>query len=273
MHAGPNEVAEIMRHLILSVSSTVGAQLAQVMGLEVSRPTLLRVVDDGPAQAPTLRVLGIGDFALRKGRVYGTILYDLEKGKPVDILTGRTKQDVLGWLQDPPGIEIAARDRASSYANALSIGAPDAIQVADRFHLVKNLGAALKKVVDRQSWALPEPAPLPVRVGEPEPVTEPEPAPATLPSKRVSRAEQKRTAAAELLARRYEAVKQLHAGGMSTRQIRKVTGLTRNTIRKYLASDKVLTPAERRQVPSMLDSFTHYLRERWQSGCYDVAVR
>lgn len=203
-HAQRTErMSAIMRHLIVSVSSTVGAQLARVMGMEVSGRTLLRVVNHGERQVPTPRVVGLDDFALRKGRTYGTIVCDLESGKPVDILLGRTKKDVLGWLENHPGIEIAARDRASSYSDALSTAVPGAIQVADRFHLVKNLGDALKDVVDRQSWVLPEPAPLPVSVCEPQPVSEPDLPPACPPAKRISRAEQKRAAAAARLERRY----------------------------------------------------------------------
>lgn len=226
-HAQRTErMTAIMRHLIVSASSTVGAQLAQVMGMEVSGRTLLRVVNHGERQDPTPRVVGLDDFALRKGRTYGTIVCDLESGKPVDILLGRTKKDVLGWLENHRGIEIAARDRASSYSDALSTAVPGAIQVADRFHLVKNLGDALRDVVDRQSWALPEPAPLPVSVCEPQPVSEPGLPPACPPTKRISRAEQKRAAAAARLERRYLEVQRLHAEGMSVRQIRKHQHLT-----------------------------------------------
>lgn len=261
-------MTEIMRHLIVAVSSTVGAGLAQVMGMQVSGRTLLRVVNHGEVQAPTPRVLGLDDFALRKGRTYGTILCDLETGKPIDILIGRTKQPVLEWLKNHPGIEIAARDRASSYADALSAGAPEAIQVADRFHLVRNVSDALKEVVDRQSWALPEPAPLPVSVCDPEP--EPDPAPQPSPEKRVTWVEQKRAAAADRVSRRYAEVWRLHASGMSARQIRKETGLSRSTIRKYLDSVDVPKRAERRRVPSIVDPFVNYLKERWQSGCHNV---
>jgi transposase len=270
-HAQRTErMTELMRHLIVSVSSTVGAQLAQVMGMEVSGRTLLRVVGHEEVHVPPIRVLGLDDFALRKGRTYGTILCDLERGKPVDILIGRTKQDVLGWLKNHPGIEIAARDRASSYADALSTALPEAIQVADRFHLVKNLGNALKEVVDRQSWALPEPAPLPVSACEPEPAPESDLTPASSPAKRITRAEEKRTAAAERLERRYVEVQRLRASGVTVRQIRKATGLSRQTIRKYLDSAGVPKRAERRRAPSIVDSFADYLEERWQSGCHSA---
>lgn len=260
----------LMRHLIVSLSSTVGAQLAQVMGMEVSGRTLLRVVDHGEVHAPTPRVIGIDDFALRKGRTYGTILCDLERRKPIDILVGRNKEEVLEWLKNHPGIEIAARDRASSYADALTTGAPSAIQVADRFHLVRNLSDALKEVVDRQSWALPEPASLPVSACEPEPVSDPAPVSADPPARPPSRVESKRAAAAERLERRYVEVWRLHADGMTARKIQKVTGLARYTIRKYLRSGEVPKRAERRRDPSIVDPFVDYLQQRWDSGEHNV---
>ncbi len=259
-------MTEIMRHLIVSVSSTVGALLGRVMGLEVSGRTLLRVVDHGEREVPTPRIIGLDDFALRKGRTYGTIICDLERGKAVDILTGRSKQDVLEWLKNRSGIVIAARDRAASYADALSTGAPGAIQAAGRFHLVKNVGDALKEVVDRQSWALPEPAPLPDSACEAESAHEPDP---TL-AKRVTRVQQKRAAAAERLERRHAVVWRLHASGMAQREIQRVTGLARGTIRKHLGAADAPKRAERRRVPSIVDPFANYLNERWQSGCHNV---
>lgn len=182
----------------------------------------------------------------------------------MDILVGRTKQDLLRWLTNHPGIEIAVRDRASSYADALRNAAPEVIQVADRFHLVRNVSAALKEVVDRQSWALPEPTPLPVSICEPDP-TPPSP-----PPKQPTRVDRQRAAAADRLLRRYTEVQ--HASGMCVRKIRKATGLSRPTIHKYLNSTEVPKRAERRRVPSIVDPFTDYLEERWQSGCHNVQL-
>jgi transposase len=267
-HAQRTErITEIMRHLILVVSSTVSAHVAHVMGMQLSGRTFLRVVNHGEVQAATPRVLGIDDFALRRGRTYGTLLCDLETGKPIDVLIGRGREPLLTWLRNHPGIEIVARDRASSYADAVRLGAPQAIQVADRFHLVKNLYDALKEVVDRQSWALPELAPLPVSVSQPEPVPEPEPTPEVAPT-RMTRVEQKRAAAADRLAHRYEEVQRLRRSRMSIQKIHKATGLSRQTIYKYLNSNEVPKRAERRQAPSKLDPFVDYLRERWRAGCH-----
>ncbi|HWH69087.1 MAG TPA: ISL3 family transposase, partial [Candidatus Sulfotelmatobacter sp.] len=182
-----------------------------------------------------------------------------EKGKPIDMLLGRNREPLQGWLKRRPGIEIVVRDRASAYADAIQGGAPEAIQVADRFHLVKNVSDAFKEVVDRQSWAMAVPAPLPVCVSEPEPPPE--------PAKRMTREQRERAAAADRLQHRYEEVHRLHNSGMSIQGIRNVTGLSRPTIYKYLACSEVPKRAVSRAT-SKLDPFVAYLAERWHMGCH-----
>src|SRR5207248_3566473 len=98
---------------------------------------------------PTPRVLGIDDFALRKGRVYGTILVDLERRRPIDLLPERTAETIATWLRDHPGVAIIARDRAQDYARGAAEGAPEATQVADRFHLLCNLHEVLTRSLQR----------------------------------------------------------------------------------------------------------------------------
>jgi transposase len=80
--------------------------------------------------------LGIDDWALRKGRVSGTILVDLERRRPVDLLPERTAETVATWLRDHPGVESIAHARTQDYARGAAEGAPEATQVADRFHLL-----------------------------------------------------------------------------------------------------------------------------------------
>lgn len=261
-HAQRTErMTEFMERFVLEASGDTAAYLLKVTGMEVSARTLLRVVDHGAVQASTPKVLGVDDFALRRGRTYGTLLVDMEKGKPIDMLLGRNREPLQGWLKRHPGIEIVVRDRASAYADAIQGGAPEAIQVADRFHLVKNVSDALKEVIDRQSWAMAKPAPLPVCVSGPEP------APAPVPAKRMTREQQERAAAAGRLQRRYEEVHRLHSTGISIQAIRNVTGLSRQTISKYLACSEVPKRAVSRAA-SQLDPFVEYVAARWQAGCH-----
>lgn len=107
-----DRVTSVMEHFVLTVSSNTAAHLLKPTGLEMSARTLLRVVDHGDVRSPTPRVMGVDDFAIRRGQTYNTLLVDLERNKSVGILAGRNKEPLLEWLKSHPGIEILARDRA-----------------------------------------------------------------------------------------------------------------------------------------------------------------
>lgn len=112
---------------------------------------MLRLVRRTPAPTlPTPRVLGVDDFARRKGQVYGTILVDLEQRRPVDLLPDRTADTLIEWLKAHPGVEIIGIAlRSTEYTRGATQGAPQAVQVADRFHLLMNLREALERVLER----------------------------------------------------------------------------------------------------------------------------
>lgn len=115
-------------------------------------------------------MLGVDDWAYRKGRTYGTIMVNLERQAPIDLLDGPTSEEVATWLRTHPGIEVVSRDRAKEYAEAGREGAPDATQVADRWHLLKNLGDVLERALARNQRLL-------CAAAETMPVTEEAPSP------------------------------------------------------------------------------------------------
>lgn len=122
--------------------------MAGVFGVAVSRSTVLRLVKalpDPDVAAP--RVVGVDEYATRKGRFYGTVLVDVETRRPVDMLPDREASSLAAWLAERPGIEVVCRDRAPFFAEGATIGAPQAIKVADRWHLWHKLSEAAERCV------------------------------------------------------------------------------------------------------------------------------
>jgi transposase len=133
-----------------ALGGEAGARLAAPLGMSTSPDTLLRRVRRAPCSQPTaVRVLGVDDWAWRKGQRYGTILCDLERRRPVDLLPERSSDSFASWLKAHPGVEIISRDRGDEYIKGANQGAPKAVQVADRWHLLLNLREALMRAVDR----------------------------------------------------------------------------------------------------------------------------
>src|SRR4051794_26796609 len=141
-------LADIQRQVALALGGEAGARLSARLALATSADTLLRLATSATrAEPPPPRVLGVDEWAWRKGRRYGTILVDLERKKVVDLLPDRDAGSFAAWLRDHPGVAVVARDRADVYADGARRGAPRAVHVADRWHLLRNLGDAVRTAV------------------------------------------------------------------------------------------------------------------------------
>lgn len=150
-----HRLRETLKEVVVETGAEAGSRICQHLKMATSADTLLRITHSIPMEDyPTPRVLGVDDWAMKKGHRYGTILVDLEQRQVVDLLPNREADTLTAWLQDHPGIEIICRDRASDYAKAATTGAPQAVQIADRWHLLKNLGEALQRLLTGQTKVL-----------------------------------------------------------------------------------------------------------------------
>ncbi len=256
---------QALRWLALALGGEAGARTAQRLGLGISGDTLLRHLRrmslTQKSTSATTRVLGIDDWAWRKGQRYGTILCDLERRCVVDLLPDRQANTVAEWLRDHAPPEVISRDRAGAYAEAARLGAPHAVQVADRFHLLRNLREALEHVLARYTPVIEQAS----RQPPPGPVTHPLPA---LPGPPPTRPQQISRERRQRRFERYQQVIALYQRGYSGQAIAFEVGLNRKTIRYWLRAGQF----PERQVThrhSSVEPWFSYLEKRWAEGCHN----
>lgn len=268
-------LAELHRLIGFALGGEPGSRLADSLAVPASGDTILRRVKDAPADhEPTYRFVGIDDFALRKGHTYGTILIDLERGRVIDILDGRDGSAVRDWLKAHPGVEVITRDRWTAYANAATAGAPQAIQVADRWHLLKNLREAIERLLERhagvvrEALAAGEPtAPEPAAPGPTASAPIPPPArPAGTPD-----AGRQETEGRRRRAENHREVHELHGRGYSLRRIARQMRLSRNVVRRYLRTEQYVDARGSLPRRTRLDGFTADVDRRIAEGCRNAA--
>jgi transposase len=257
-----------------AAGGSAGARLANRRGVVGSRATILRLIHaSGLPAVETPRVLGVDDWSLKRGRTYGTILLDLEQRRVVDLLEERTADVLANWLREHPGVEIIARDRGGAYADGARQGAPNAVQVADRFHLLANAGDALERVLARKHHVLRTVAATVDRENAARGGASTEsPASGVVPTKRLTQHEQQRQDRRVRRQTRYEEVVRLFEQGMAVRAIGRQLRLSRKTVARYLRAGSFPECAPRRPRPSILSPYESYLRERWTAGCHNARL-
>ena len=255
----------------LALAGRAGTRLATALGLPATRSTLLRVIRALPDPViGTVTVLGVDDFALRRGHVYGTVLVDIDTHQPIDLLADREAETFAAWLREHPGTEVVCRDRAGAYAQGARTGAPEAIQVADRWHLWHNLAEHVDKTVAAHHGCLGQPDTIKPEVGI-------EPGTADDLVERAEAAQVQRKENSALVTRtkaRYQAVHDLKADGKGIKTIVRELGLAKETVRRFYRATNVeeLLAKPRTGRPSVLDAYQPYLHDRCNAGITNAST-
>ena len=288
-----NRLRKALVALGQATSAEVSERVAPSLGMMVSAPTLLRRLRTVSCPPPmSVRILGVDDWAWKKGQIYGTLLVNLELHKPIELLPDRKKETLEAWLRTHPEIEVVSRDRGGEYAAAARKGASQAQQVADKFHLLLNLREKLKELMARKQKLLPHvetnlPDAIPDKARGALSVLSP-----SSVSQAMERSKSFRHMSAHLRvvssgsaptpseempsqvsrsnrSARYEAVQTLHQQAISQREIARRLKMSRRTVHRFLKAE---TFPERSRVSyrgRILDPYKPYILDRWKAGCWN----
>jgi transposase len=250
----------------LASCGRLGARLGSRLRIEISRTSILRrVMKLATKTTDKVAHLGVDDFSLRRGRTFGTVLVDLQRHQILDLLPDRQKESAAAWMKRHPEITHVSRDRGKDSAAAAKEGAPQAIQVADRYHIGQNLAEAVQLLLARILTELKQAQDE--EAGEPRqlmkaslPMTQWPPT----PGKDVQQAVAKRRAERE---DRYQQVAQLREQGLTSKQIAARMLMNERTVRHWLQRKTAPDVRPRRKYASDFDAYAPYVLQRWQAGC------
>ena len=255
----------LQRQLGLIAGGEAGKRAATAVGLRCSADTLLRRVINTPetkqSGAPHV---GIDEWAWHRGHRYGTLIVNLDTHRPLVLLPGRDQRTLATWFRKYPEIQIVSRDRSGVYATAAREGAPQARQVADRWHLLKNIGDALERMMYRH-------IPL-IRLvaSELSPKKSPDPEP-SVPAASLRRPERLKQQTRKKRHQRWTEVMALHNKGCSFREISRITGLSRVTVSRWVRSGTFPEMSTRPPKRGLLDPWREWLKEQRESGNYNAS--
>src|SRR5712691_4930473 len=237
-----------------------GERLSDKLGMPISDASVLWSLFLVPLpEVGQVRVVGVDDWSWRRGKRFGSILVNLETHQIVDLLADREAESIRQWLATHPEVDVVSRDRGKTYIDGATCGAPQATQVADRWHLLSNLGDAVEAFLIRTHIRLED-----GKASSEECQAKDQP----LSSFSATPASQRKSQARLLRKwKLYEQVQELHAAGVSLRKIGEELGLARNTVRKYFRqAPEPPRPTPRPLRESRLDPYEDYLLQRWSQG-------
>ena len=257
-------LSETIRLIGYVLGGEAGSRLSDRLGMGTSPDIVLRRIKQGPTISvlPT-KVLGVDDWAWRKGQRYGTILIDLERHVPIDLLPDRSAESLESWLKAHPGVEVISRDRAGAYADGANQGAPEAVQVADRFHLLCNLTSAVQRSLEPRRALLRT---IASEASRPTPTT---PSAPQLPLPK-TRYQQRKDERRERRLERYNQIIELHQQGMSQSEIGRQLHIERKTVRRFLRAGRFPERSAPHRRPPRVNAFYDYLQQRWNEGCHNA---
>ena len=237
------DLEALLQIIAFETSAETVGRICKGLKVSVSPDSVLGLIRKRTA-LPTreVKVLGIDDWAFKKGQNYGTLLVDLERHRAIELLPDRTQNTLSAWLQNHPEIQIVSRDRSFEYKAGIDTGAPQAMQVVDRWHLLHNLQEKLQEIIPSQLKS------------------------------RTSDGENRETPTQQKRKRRFQLVRYLGAQGYSERLIALTLGISRQTVRRYLELADLPNWRRRNQAPSRLDAYQHYLHRRWKEGCRNPSL-
>ena len=247
------------------------ARILAAVGSTASPNTLLaRLRRAPPPNHPgPVRFLGIDDWAWRKGNRYGTILVDLERHQVIDLLADRETATVIAWLQQHPEIEVITRDRSTAYQEAATLGAPQAQQVADRWHLLKNVRETLERFVQRTYEDFKAIAKtLPATPAPPTPVGLSE----TRPTEDITSIPARPQVPTARQQARFEAVKAKLNAGWSIKAVAREVGVALGTVQKYRHLEKHPGNPRSSSRPGELAPFHDWLHQQWVNGVQNASA-
>lgn len=267
--AGPQQqsstlLQNLQRQLGLIAGGEAGRRAATASGMRISADTLLRRVVQAPEQAENrIRHVGIDEWAWHRGHRYGTLIVNLDTHRPLVLLPGREQRTLAAWFKKYPEIQVVSRDRGGIYALAARDGAPQARQVADRWHLLKNIGDALEPMMYRH---MPLIRLVATELSPKKQITEASPVTAStlrLPERIKQQRRDKRY-------QRWAEVDSLHKKGCGIREISRITGLSRVTVRRWIQSKAFPEISTKPPRPGLLDPWYEWLEEQRKNGNHNA---